>query len=51
MKTQYLCFIDIPLQQCYKFNMKKVIQVHIYKGEQYYAAECVDLQRLSNLPI
>ena len=23
--------------------MKKIIQVHIYKGEQYYIAECIDL--------
>lgn len=23
--------------------MKKTIQVHIYKGEQYYVAECIDL--------
>ena len=23
--------------------MKKIIQVHIYKGETYYVAECVDL--------
>ena len=23
--------------------MKKIIQVHIYKGEQYYVAECIDL--------
>ena len=24
-------------------NMKKIIQVHIYKGEKYYVAECLDL--------
>jgi len=24
-------------------NMKKIIQVHIYKGEKYFIAECVDL--------
>jgi len=23
--------------------MKKIIQVHIYKGEKYYIAECLDL--------
>lgn len=23
--------------------MKKIIQVHIYKGEEYYIAECLDL--------
>ena len=23
--------------------MKKIIQVHIYKGEKYYVAECLDL--------
>ncbi|MEK7202747.1 MAG: type II toxin-antitoxin system HicB family antitoxin [Patescibacteria group bacterium] len=23
--------------------MKKLIQAHIYKGEKYYIAECVDL--------
>jgi len=23
--------------------MKKIIQVHIYKGEKYYVAECPDL--------
>ncbi len=23
--------------------MKKVIQVHIYRGEKYYIAECIDL--------
>lgn len=23
--------------------MKKIIQVHIYKGEKYYIAECFDL--------
>jgi predicted RNase H-like HicB family nuclease len=23
--------------------MKKIIQVHIYKGEKYYIAECIDL--------
>ncbi|OGD33058.1 hypothetical protein A2833_00685 [Candidatus Azambacteria bacterium RIFCSPHIGHO2_01_FULL_44_55] len=23
--------------------MKKIIQVHIYKGEKYFIAECVDL--------
>lgn len=23
--------------------MKKTIQVHIYKGGQYYVAECIDL--------
>ena len=23
--------------------MKKIIQVHIYKGEQFYVAECSDL--------
>ncbi|MBU4299484.1 type II toxin-antitoxin system HicB family antitoxin [Patescibacteria group bacterium] len=23
--------------------MKKIIQVHIYKGERYYVAECLDL--------
>jgi len=23
--------------------MKKIIQVHIYKGEHYYIAECIDL--------
>lgn len=23
--------------------MKKIIQVHIYKGEQHYVAECIDL--------
>jgi hypothetical protein len=23
--------------------MKKIIQVHIYKGEQFYVAECIDL--------
>ncbi len=23
--------------------MKKIIQVHIYKGEKYYIAECTDL--------
>lgn len=23
--------------------MKKIIQVHIYKGEKYFVAECVDL--------
>ena len=24
-------------------SMKKIIQVHIYKGEKYYIAECLDL--------
>jgi len=24
-------------------SMKKIIQVHIYKGEKYYVAECLDL--------
>ena len=24
-------------------TMKKIIQVHIYKGEKYYVAECLDL--------
>jgi predicted RNase H-like HicB family nuclease len=24
-------------------NMKKIIQVHIYKGDKYYVAECLDL--------
>ena len=24
-------------------NMRKVIQAHIYKGEKYYVAECLDL--------
>jgi len=23
--------------------MKKIIQVHIYKGDKYYIAECIDL--------
>ncbi len=23
--------------------MKKIIQVHIYKGDKYYVAECLDL--------
>lgn len=23
--------------------MKKIIQVHVYKGEKYYVAECLDL--------
>ncbi|MCK4554169.1 type II toxin-antitoxin system HicB family antitoxin [Candidatus Parcubacteria bacterium] len=23
--------------------MKKIIQTHIYKGEKYYIAECIDL--------
>uniref|UniRef100_A0A7C4R3S5 Type II toxin-antitoxin system HicB family antitoxin n=1 Tax=candidate division CPR3 bacterium TaxID=2268181 RepID=A0A7C4R3S5_UNCC3 len=23
--------------------MKKIIQAHIYKGEKYYIAECIDL--------
>ena len=23
--------------------MKKIIQVHVYKGEKYFVAECVDL--------
>ncbi|MDO8668614.1 MAG: type II toxin-antitoxin system HicB family antitoxin [bacterium] len=23
--------------------MKKIIQVHIYKGEKYYIAECLDI--------
>jgi len=23
--------------------MKKIIQVHIYRGEKYYVAECLDL--------
>ncbi|MDP3934727.1 MAG: type II toxin-antitoxin system HicB family antitoxin [Candidatus Giovannonibacteria bacterium] len=23
--------------------MKKIIQVHIYKGEKYFIAECIDL--------
>jgi len=23
--------------------MKKIIQVHIYKSEKYYVAECLDL--------
>lgn len=23
--------------------MKKIIQIHIYKGEKYYIAECIDL--------
>jgi predicted RNase H-like HicB family nuclease len=23
--------------------MKKIIQVHVYKGEQYFVAECIDL--------
>lgn len=23
--------------------MKKIIQVHIYKGDEYYVAECIDL--------
>lgn len=23
--------------------MKKIIQVHIYKGDNYYIAECIDL--------
>ena len=23
--------------------MKKIIQVHIYKGEKYFVAECLDL--------
>ncbi len=23
--------------------MKKIIQVHIYKGDKYYIAECLDL--------
>ncbi len=23
--------------------MKKIIQVHIYKGENYFVAECIDL--------
>lgn len=23
--------------------MKKIIQVHIHKGEKYYIAECIDL--------
>jgi predicted RNase H-like HicB family nuclease len=23
--------------------MKKIIQVHMYKGEEYYVAECMDL--------
>jgi predicted RNase H-like HicB family nuclease len=23
--------------------MKKIIQVHIYKGEEHYIAECIDL--------
>jgi len=23
--------------------MKKIIQVHVYKGEKYYIAECLDL--------
>ena len=26
-----------------KDTMKKIIQVHIYKGEKYYVAECLDL--------
>ena len=24
-------------------SMKKIIQVHIYKGDKYYVAECLDL--------
>jgi predicted RNase H-like HicB family nuclease len=24
-------------------SMKKIIQVHIHKGEKYYVAECLDL--------
>ena len=24
-------------------NMKKIIQVHVYKGDKYYIAECLDL--------
>jgi predicted RNase H-like HicB family nuclease len=24
-------------------SMKKIIQVHIYKGDKYYIAECLDL--------
>ena len=28
---------------CYELGMKKIIQAHIYKGEQYYTAECIDL--------
>lgn len=35
--------IDFHLRKCYKMIMKKIIQVHIYKGEQYYIAECIDL--------
>lgn len=23
--------------------MKKIIQVHIYKGDKYFVAECIDL--------
>jgi predicted RNase H-like HicB family nuclease len=23
--------------------MKKIIQVHVFKGEKYYIAECIDL--------
>ena len=23
--------------------MKKIIQVHVYKGEKYFVAECIDL--------
>jgi len=26
-----------------KNNMKKIIQVHVYKGDTYFIAECVDL--------
>ena len=27
----------------YLRHMKKIIQVHIYKGDEYFVAECIDL--------
>jgi len=28
---------------CYYFSMKKIIQVHIYKGDTYFIGESMDL--------
>lgn len=35
--------INIDKGKFIKNIMKKIIQVHIYKGDKYYIAECLDL--------